>query len=120
MNTLIDKELRNTNICRLPDYCDDTLTISISRGSRNSKDATLGINHYYQIKLKNYVIDPQDNLDLHVQWNNNVIPKDDLMNVEVLQIMGKMVRVSGTGVNSSSTWTGWLPQESFTIEKVIA
>lgn len=119
MNILIDKELKNTKICKLPQYCDDTNHIIIEKGVRDKDSIELEVGKYYQIQLKDYIVNPPDNFTLHVQWNNNIIPEDNLLNVEVKQLMGKMIKVSGTGVNVKCIWTGWLPEESFIIEKVL-
>ena len=37
------------------------------------------------------------------------------MNCEIVQIMGKMIKVNAVGVDTSNTWSGWLPRKSMHI-----
>ena len=119
MNSLIKAELNKVEIAQLPDYNDDTLNIIINKGTRDVNDIKCSKGGYYHIKMKDYIVHPYDGFNLHIQWNNNVVPKDDEMNVEVLEVMGNMIKVSGTGVNIQTQWTGWLPVKSIEVIKVL-
>ena len=37
------------------------------------------------------------------------------MNCEILQIMGKMIKVNAIGIGTNNTWLGWLPRKSMHI-----
>ena len=108
MNELIKKELQNIHVAELPDYDDSTLQLKIPRGTRDADRIQFEKGKYYKIELANYIVHPYEGFNLHVQWNHNIIPKDTIMNVEVLDIMGKMIKVTGCG-DSNVPWTGWLP-----------
>ena len=43
--------------------------------------------------MKDYIVHPYDGFNLHIQWNNNIVPKDDEMNVEVLEVMMFLMRL---------------------------
>lgn len=110
MNKLIEKELKNISVAILPEYDNNTTEIFISKGTRSADYLSFEKGRYYKIELNDILLNPEkESLILHVQWNNNIIPKDKFMNVEVLEKMGNMIKVSGTGVNSVNSWSGWLP-----------
>ena len=119
MNLLIKKELDNVNCALMSSYEENCTHIFIQKGIKDAKYLSVEENKYYQIKVKDYIIHPYEGFILHSQWNNNIIPPDDTMNVHILQIMGKMVRVNGVGVNVPTNWAGWLPKESFEIIKLL-
>ena len=119
MNPLIKKELEHVNIAILPSYNDNSSHIIIQKGIRNLSEMDVEEGKYYQIKVKDYIIHPYEGFNLHSQWNNNIIPKDDTMNIHVLQTMGKMIKVNGIGIHTNTPWIGWLPKSSFQIISLI-
>ena len=124
MNPFISKQL---NLCRnatVPPFDNDTtqLTIPYKYGE---KPQELKVGDYCFIKLENYILYPPDGFTLHTNWNNNIIPKDQYMKCEIIQLMGKMVKIKGIGVDYASNtdtnnvWEGWLPRKSFNIIKYL-
>lgn len=79
---------------------------------------SMAIGKKYIIEVADYIIHPSSTFDLHVNWNNNIIPKDACMKCTVLTISGKMLKVAGNGYDklskeiNSNKWVGWLPQKS--------
>ena len=55
--------------------------------------------------------------------NNNIIPKCSCMKCEVLDRMGKLIKVYGVGfdlennIDLNDVWEGWLPEASITVIK---
>ena len=119
MNKLIEKELNNCKIANLPAFNENTTDLTIFKGIRNISDVKFEKDRYYRIQLADYLIHPNDNFILHIQWNNGIIPKDKIMNVQILEVMGnKMIKVLGTGF-SNSMWEGWLPVDSVDILNIL-
>lgn len=116
INPLIEKELNEIKVANVPEI--DSYEFVISKGTRSVSEIVFEKGKYYCIELKDYIIHPYEGFNLHVQWNNNIPPKDIVMNVEVLDIMGKMIKVTGTG-SSGIVWTGWLPISSITILNIL-
>ena len=62
---------------------------------------------------------------LHDNWNKGIPPKHNFLKVEVLQIMGKMIKVNSIGYDyinqrdTSDLWEGWLPRKAIKIIEVL-
>lgn len=113
MNKFILEQLKNTKV-KLPYYDDNTVELFIPKRNDIINDENIvGIN--YKILLEDYIIHPYDGFTLHENWNNNVIPTDNIMNVEIIQQLGKMIKISGIGVNDNKVWSGWVPKSSIKI-----
>ena len=120
MNQLIKNELDNLKVAIVPDYGYDSLEIHFPIGVRTPDKLSFEVGKYYQIELADRLLDPNDEtLTLRTQWNNGRIPIDKVLNVEVREIMGKMIRVSGTGANRILPWSGWLPISLVTIKQLL-
>lgn len=120
MNPLIENELKSTKVANVPNYETTTKEIVIFKGTKNMNNISFEVGKCYQIVLNSRLTDPDDvSITLHSQWNNNVVPKDEVMNVEILEIMGDMIRVHGTGIGSMSSWAGWLPISNVKISKLL-
>ena len=124
MNPIISQQLKAVKFAHVPPYDDNTTKILISKQS-NISDTVCQIGHYYEIEVENYIINPPENFDLHKNWNRNIIPKDHCMRCEVIQLMGKMVKINGIGFNpktgedTNNSWEGWLPRKSIKYFKEI-
>lgn len=120
MNNVIKKQLQNLKKCQLPQYSEDTLEIFIPKNSIK-KELGLEVNHCYQIEIADYVLNPPPEFSLAQNWNNNTIPPYKYMNVCIIQLMGKMIKVDGIGFDIdnqmplSCAWSGWLPRESIKV-----
>ena len=118
MNKFIKEQLNKIKIAEVPDYSESDGKIIFKR-----KDIPVNLSFVlgkaYHIKLADYIIHPYDGFTLHSNWNNDIVPTDNEMNVEVIQIMGKMVKIRGIGIHDSKFWTGWIPIKSADILEVI-
>lgn len=116
INPLVKNQLekiKNINIDAISEY---EYIISPSR------PAKLEIEHYYIIKLKNYIINPPDNFTLSTNWNKGVVPKSEYLRCVIVQLLGDMVRICANGFDvvnncdlNDSYVDLWLPKEGFDI-----
>ena len=123
MNEFIVNELHKVKNIDLSYVTLDTKEINIDKVTEVKVE--LQKDHYYLVKVEKYIINPPSNFTLHSNWNNGIIPKDEYMKIDVLQLMGKMVKINSIGYdieNNTDTgnhWEGWLPISSITILKEI-
>ena len=118
MNKFIKQQLQNIKVAEIPDYKDSDGVILFKKIDSKSSQGLLQGGSYH-VRLANYIIHPYEGFTLHANWNNDIIPTDNEMKVEVLQVMGKMVKIRGIGVHDSKFWTGWIPIKSLDIIEVI-
>ena len=114
MNKFIKEQLKKVKIAKIPAFDDDTTELIIDKVSEvdiKSLD-TLSVGKCYRIVVADYIIRPFDGFTLHDNWNQGIVPTDPTMNIEVIQVMGKMVKVNAVGVVDNKLWSGWLPQKS--------
>lgn len=111
MNKDIEKELNKCKIAKIPEYSEDILEIVINKHS----NLDVLENHYYQVKLEDYIVHEPDNFNLSSNWNNGQKPPEVLMVIKVEKIVGKMIKVEGIGKESAIVWSGWLPRKSVEI-----
>ena len=76
--------------------------------------------HFYIIKVEDYIVHPYEGFTLHDNWNNGVIPTDNEMQIEVVQVMGKMMKINALGIHDKKMWSGWIPKKSAKIIQVVA
>jgi hypothetical protein len=116
MNDIIKERLAKCSVAQIPEYDDNTTRMIIPKASFIPEEWITG--RCYLIKLENYIVNPPDNFNLHEQWNNGIVPKHHYMKCEVVNKMGKMIKVEGIGfdiVTNTATndfWSGWLPKKS--------
>lgn len=121
MNEIIKEQLKLLKVAELPEFDDNTTDITIPK--QEAKEYNINVGKCYLIELENYIINPPETFTLHINWNNNIIPKDKYMKVEIVGIMGKMVKVNGVGydfvnkLDLNTMWEGWLPRKAITIIK---
>lgn len=75
----------------------------------------LSVGNLYKIKVENYVLNPPPGFTLSSNWNNNTVPPEQVLNIEILELMGKMVKCKCVGTTTNICWEGWLPRKSFSI-----
>lgn len=73
------------------------------------------VGHCYSVEVESYIVHPFEGFTLHDNWNNGIAPTDIRMNMEVLQILGKMIQVHCIGQTDRKLWDGWLPIKSVRI-----
>ena len=55
--------------------------------------------HFYIIKIEDYILHPSDNFTLAANWNGGVVPVSKYMLVQMKKKMGKMLQFDGIGYN---------------------
>lgn len=116
MNKFIEKELSKCVVAK-PQQVSDTSFYVPKVGSQNIP-TDIEQNHFYIIEVPDYIIHPYEGFNLHDNWNNGIKPTSRNMQIEVAQIIGKMVKVNAL-CDDGKIWVGWLPRKSITIKKVI-
>ena len=120
MNKIIEKQLKNLKKCQLPPYTNESTKIFIPKGSIK-KELGLELNHCYQIEIADYILNPSPEFSLAQNWNNNTVPPCKYMNICIMQLMGKMIKVEGIGFDIenqcpiNNAWGGWLPREAIKV-----
>lgn len=114
MNPIVKQQLQSCRIADIPPFTEDTKTIVI-----NKKSDIFGVSvkegGCYIIELENYILHPYDGFDLHINWNNNIVPVNKYFKCECIKIMGNMIKINGvgydyeTGADFNTLWSGWLP-----------
>lgn len=124
MNPIISEQLKQLKIANIPVFDESTTQILIPKsGQILSQD--LELHKCYLVRVEPYITNPPQNFTLHTQWNNGIIPKESYYKCEVIQLLGKMVKIVGNGFDYKSNqdltyhWEGWLPKQSIHIIKEI-
>lgn len=125
MNPIIKKQLEKCQIAQIPKFDEDTLELIIPKQCPQGS-AALTLEHYYQIELADYLLNPPPEFNLHINWNRGVIPSSKVMRVYPIQKLGNMVKVDGCGYDPSTEsltedqYMGlWLPADGIKILKEI-
>lgn len=119
MNKFIIKELKKIKTAIIPQWDENTTEMIISKKDNNPINISLG--KCYIIEVENYIIHPYEGFTLHIEWNKGIVPKHKYMKCEVLQIMGKMIKIEALGYDWENQcdilepWSGWLPSKSVKI-----
>lgn len=120
MNSFIKEQLKKCKVAELPNLEQAKEVLFIPKKEPEKEPE---LNHYYIIELEDYVINEPEGFTLSANWNKGTKPTCSYYKVQVVQLLGKMVKVSGISydvINStdlSDVWTGWLPRASFHIKK---
>lgn len=120
MNKIIEDQLKKLKLCKVPPYTPETLELFIPKQELNKK-TIFDVNSWYIIQLEHYIINPPPDFNLHSNWNKGIVPKYEFMKAQVLQCMGKMLKIKGVGyditnnLDTSYIWEGWLPSKSVKI-----
>lgn len=117
MNKFVKKELEKLG--DLLPYWDDNTThlviLNRSGVAYRDKEYTIKKGNRFTIKVENYIINQPPNFSLAENWNGGTTPPEEILDVEVVQTMGKMTKVLATGKCTKIKWEGWLPNKSFKI-----
>ena len=111
MNKFIKKELEKCRI-KLPEYNDDTTYLFIPRNEDVKNLEELKINHFYLFEVADYIINEPPTFTLSANWNGGTYPPEKRLNCEVLEFVGKMVKVLSEGETTHIRWEGFLPRKS--------
>lgn len=118
LNSIIKEQLGKIKLAQLPEYDENTRTLHIPCGIKDiTKSSTYQLNRCYIVELAEYILNPPPDFSLASNWNHGSIPKSKYYYAEILQIMGKMIKITGCGydINTRSrtndVWEGWVPQK---------
>ena len=120
MNPVIKRELEKVRI-PLPEYDDNTTTLHIPKQGSETEAVTHTIerSHHYLIQVADYVLNEPPNFTLSSNWNQGIKPVSKFLKVQIDNIMGKMLQVSGCGYDwqtqtaRTDIYSGlWLPLAS--------
>lgn len=120
MNSVIKQQLSLCKVADVPSF-DDTTTELIIKKKSVKNGVSVAEGHCYLIELEDYILHPNDNFNLHKNWNNNIVPTYKTYKCECIKIMGKFIKIYGVGYNSethvdtSDIWSGWLPIDGITV-----
>lgn len=121
MNKFIFEQLGKVKFAQVPEFDNNTTKLVIKKGAliQDKVEEDIMLDHYYKITVADYIVHPYENFTLHTNWNNGKVPTDSQMNCEIIQKMGKMIKVEAVGVNDQKSWCGWLPRKSvLTFEEI--
>jgi hypothetical protein len=124
MNKIVEDQLAKVRVADLPPYDEDTLHLVIPKKAGPPR-ADLILNKCYLIQVEDYIVKPFEGFTLHDNWNNGIPPKHNILKIEVIQLMGKMVKVKSIGydlMNKRDTldlWEGWLPRKAIKILEIL-
>lgn len=116
LNKFIKKELEKCRI-KLPEYNDDTTYLFIPRNEDVKNLEELKINHFYLFEVADYIINEPPTFTLSANWNGGTYPPEKRLNCEVLEFVGKMVKVLSEGETTHIRWEGYLPRKSIKVVK---
>lgn len=116
MNKFIKKELEKCRV-KLPEYNDDTTYLFIPRNEDVKNLEELKINHFYLFEVADYIINEPPTFTLSANWNGGTYPPEKRLNCEVLEFVGKMVKVLSEGETTHIRWEGYLPRKSIKVVK---
>ena len=124
MNKVVEEQLKKVKVAQLPSYDETTLWIRIPKVS-SIINSDLNEGQCYLIQVEDYIVKPFVGFSLHDNWNNGIAPKHKFLKVEVVKIMGKMIKVNSVGydfmnkVDTTDLWEGWLPRKAIKILEVL-
>lgn len=116
MNLIIEQQLKKCKVASIPYFDKNTTHLIIPKVTVQNEEVCIP-GHYYLIEIEDYVINEPPQYTLSSNWNKGTKPPEHRMKVDILQIMGKMVKINGIGDNTDITWEGWLPLKSFKVLK---
>lgn len=114
MNKFVKRELEKLNNL-IPYWDDNTTHLVINRDGKNTISNPIYIGNKFTIKIENYIINQPPNFSLAENWNGGTVPPEEILEVEVIQLMGKMTKVKAIGKCTRISWEGWLPNKGFRI-----
>lgn len=114
MNKFTHRELEKIRDL-IQDEWDENTTHLVIQGLEDHNNDELVIGSKFTIKLESYIINQPPNFTLSENWNMGTFPPEEILDIEVAKIVGKMVGVKAYGKESKKYWEGWLPRKGFKI-----
>ena len=122
MNKVVKEQLGKCKVAEIPAFDDTTTHIFIPKVGANIINQ-YHVGKYYLIEIEDYILNPSAEFTLAANWNKGTNPPAKYMNVEIVQVSGKMIKVSGVSFDPNNPvalpthWEGWLPQKGLKILK---
>lgn len=122
MNKVVKEQLGKCKVADIPAFDDTTTHIFIPKVSAGSINE-YHLHKYFMVEIADYILNPSADFTLADNWNKGTKPPSKYMNVEIIQVMGKMIQISGVSYNPENPvalpthWEGWIPQKSIKIIK---
>lgn len=116
MNKIIKQQLEKCKVAAIPNFDENTTHLIIPKTSVANNESLIP-GKYYQIQIDDSVF---NNSALTTNWNNNIQPPEHQLNICVIQILSKMVKVDCVGETTNKPWMGWLPMENIKILKELS
>lgn len=99
----------------IPTYWDENTTHLVIPGEGVIPENPIKIGDKFTIRIENYIINQPPNFTLAENWNGGTVPPEEVLDIEVMQFIGKMMRVKAIGKCTRIPWEGWLPNKAFKI-----
>lgn len=99
----------------IPIALDENTTHIVIPNSNGVIQNTITLGSKFTIKIENYIINQPPNFTLSENWNGGTFPPEEVLEVEVIQVVGQMTRVKAVGKCTRIEWIGWLPNKGFKI-----
>lgn len=115
MNKFTKRELQKLDNLIIDEWDDTTTHLVIPRDGISVKSLGFNIGDKFTIQLEGYIINQPPNFTLSENWNQGTFPPEEILDVEVLRVMGKMIGVRAIGKETQKVWEGWLPQKGFKV-----
>lgn len=121
MNKIIKDQLSKVQIADLSNFNKETNTYYIPK--YNAIKPIIG--NYYIIKLDSQLLSEKSEIAkiLASNWNNNYYPNSIYYKAEIINIMGKYIKINGLGFDYETNqdlnniWSGWLSLDNIEIIK---
>ena len=120
MNPIVKAQLEKVKNASLPNYNEETTHLIIPKTTQKVQQGLIE-NKCYLIQVEEYIVKPFEGFTLHDNWNGGTHPLHRFLKCEVIQKMGKMIKVNSVGfdfknkLDTNDLWTGWLPEKSIKI-----
>ena len=116
MNKFTKRELQKLENLITDEWDDTTTHFVISRDVNSANPSKFNAGDEFTIRLESYIINQPPNFTLSENWNNGTVPPEEILDVTVIQVMGKMIKVRAVGKCTRIFWEGWLPSKGFKIQ----
>lgn len=114
MNKIVKEQLNKCREADLSNFDKESNTYYIKKKT----SIRLLENHCYLVKLNQSIF---DNSLLASNWNNNQLPPNEYLKIDISQIMGNMIKVNSIGfdfdnnIDLNKSWQGWLPSNEIEV-----
>lgn len=115
MNKFTYKELQKIDHLIQTTWDDTTTHLVIQRGGGIPVQLGFKPGDKFTIQIADYILNQPPNFTLSENWNRGTFPPEEVLDVEVIKVIGKMVGVRAKGTTTGLVWEGWLPEKGISI-----